>query len=508
MLIEGMAVFIVFGFMNQFMLSGACAVEQRYEDSLRHAENLFEESREFSIGEENESRSFEGAPGDEGPALVADFLATSKEIDAALIDTKKVPLGKSASLSKYVIGKVYVPTKWGGELKLSGSSLQLFYSDGSDLDRNKVKSIFKGDYDSNIVASGSPCQYTVPENKPGWYYIKTPSESLVSISSEFKQEGSASPRPFNFYWWATKGDYINDGGNGVADTTAAGDDVQVVPPGSPAGGGDIIRCGNDGIMQSVPGGDDRSHTMINLFDVPGPLSKYDAVFGTTARDWEAQNGQGLYGWEGHCLGGAMASVLLDQPSPTGSSGMNNDELEGLWAEMGETTGIYTVPDYMGGCPAGPPTSGSDSTDSYVGNFHRMLEQYIKGSQVSLQSNLRSEGSDPGEVWNHAVWRFEAQYEEAPGDDEKIVRIENDVDANQDHTPPTDDTDDRSMTYTYIVEYQSNGEVSQSSSENDWISVAGHANFAPSNMLRVTDANWGGNNPHVTEGNVRSIDTAN
>lgn len=431
-----------------------------------------------------------------------------------VVKVEKIPLGDSANLSKFIIGKVYVPTKWGGDLELAGSNIELFYTDGSDLDCDIAIKIYNGQLDSNRVAQGSPCTYTVPQDKHKWYYAKITNTSATAISATFKQFASATPRPWNFYWWASKGDYIREpkaGGNGTADSQkqAGSDDVQVVAQGNAvSAGGDIILSGNDGDLQSANSPDDEKRILLNLFDSGAALAKYDTVYSTTAQSWESTNGQGSAEWHGHCLGAAMASILLSQPTPTGASGLTKDELEGLWSELGEKSSIYTIPDGFGGCPAGPPSAGADGTDAYAGQWHRRMEQYIKGSSVALQSNLRSESGSSSAVWNHAVWKYDAQYEEAPGDNEKVVQITVDLAANEDRTPPTNDTNDRKITYVYIIEYKSDGTVNESAGANDWVSVGDEASFAPSNLLRVTGASWGGNNPHVTETKVRGVDTAN
>ena len=50
---------------------------------------------------------------------------------------------------------------------------------------------------------------------------------------------------------------------------------------------------------------------------PSPLLKYDQLFGTSARQWEAAFSQNkdISRWPGHCLGGAVASILLNEPNP-------------------------------------------------------------------------------------------------------------------------------------------------------------------------------------------------
>ena len=54
-----------------------------------------------------------------------------------------------------------------------------------------------------------------------------------------------------------RGGVIVDGGNGVCDTTAVGDDRPIVPNGTAAGMGTIVVLpGNDGLLQTAPEGDD------------------------------------------------------------------------------------------------------------------------------------------------------------------------------------------------------------------------------------------------------------
>ena len=55
---------------------------------------------------------------------------------------------------------------------------------------------------------------------------------------------------------------------------------------------------------------------------PLPLLKYDQIFNTSARWWEAVNSQNkeITRWPGHCLGGAVASILLNEPSPPREAG--------------------------------------------------------------------------------------------------------------------------------------------------------------------------------------------
>jgi len=367
----------------------------------------------------------------------ADNFECEATIKVIVCEPEKIKLGIKKTMASKSCFKVYVPTRWGGKLKITttnGTITKLKYPDKSDY--------------SNGSETGT--------DKQGWYTFGVFDADNYEVKAEFIQTGQASKRPWNFYWWSL-----------------------------------------------IPG-------TTTLYSIPGPLSKYDAKFGTTARSWEETNHGGTVGWFGHCLGASYASILLNQPTAISGFSATNDEMEGLWAELGEKDGIEICPDEVFGIPAGPPTSGSDATDAYAGKFHRIMEQYVKGLGKVLQSNLREDVPNtdgPDAVWNHGVWKYEAKYEEASGDNEKVVKIAITVYANGDHTPPTDDVIDRVISYVYIIEY-SGGVVNESSGSQDWISVGGAAKYTPKWLSYITGVHWGGKNPFVTESKVRQVDNAN
>lgn len=240
------------------------------------------------------------------------------------------------------------------------------------------------------------------------------------------------------------------------------------------------------------------------------MDKYDSIYSKTSRAEEAYRHHDTYDkWFGHCLGGTMASILLNQPEQ--ASSLTREELKGLWAELGENDVIYVGIDGMGPCSAGPPIAGQDPTDAYVGEFHRMLEMYVKNG-ISLYSNLRAKAlGKPLAVWNHAIWKYSSIYEEAPGGNENIVRIETMIYANADHVPPTDDVTDRINNYIYIIQYDSGTPKNVQPFSHDWISLSGDAAYAPQSVVYVTGVGsngWNGKNSQITEQNVRALDAAN
>ena len=103
-----------------------------------------------------------------------------------------------------------------------------------------------------------------------------------------------------------------------------------------------------------------------LFQTPAPMLKYDQIFNSTARAWEAARSQNhdIQRWPGHCLGGAVASILLNEPIPAPGSGLTKDELKALWGELGENHLNHRIGDHANDIPAGPPRPGFDECDAY------------------------------------------------------------------------------------------------------------------------------------------------
>jgi hypothetical protein len=308
---------------------------------------------------------------------------------------------------------------------------------------------------------------------------------------------------------------------------AFGDDEMVATPGGYiAPGQDIVRAGRNGILETPVAPGDDSTWFPNLYDdmtwkgkdgtlyaTPSPLLKYDQIFHSTARSYEAGYAQNrnIDRWPGHCLGGAVASILLNEPNPAPGSGMTKDELKALWAELGENHLNHRIGDYAIDIPPGPPRPGFDVTDRFVPRFHAVLEQHIRGNRQNLLGNLR--GFPPrgtaNEVWNQGVGKYIATYHAVPGKGERSVRLEVEMFANSGSCLNGDDNKPRVCKYEYIIVYGLDGKVDETNpAMADWIAVGGEAMFAPLNMLEVLESRWQGHNPYVNEANVRSLDLAN
>jgi hypothetical protein len=295
---------------------------------------------------------------------------------------------------------------------------------------------------------------------------------------------------------------------------------------------DIVLAGPNGMLETQPSHGDDATWFPNLFDdlfwlgpdkehggqltrfmTPAPLLKYDQLFNASARQWEASFSQNkeISRWPGHCLGGAVASILLNEPIPALGSGLTRDELKALWAELGENHYNHRIGDYANEIPPGPPRPGPDPTDSKAPRVHAMLETHIRGERKALLANLRAfpPRGTINEVWNHGVYHYIASYRAIPGRGPRAVRIDLELHANSGSMLNGQDDHDRVVKYAYNLVYGMDGRVDESNPyAADWISVGGEAQFAPLNVLEVAESRWGGHNPHVTEANVRSLDLAN
>jgi hypothetical protein len=433
-----------------------------------------------------------------------------------------VPLGGSQggqTVDRYF--GVYVPTRFGGELKVTTNSGQIVGLKGPN------GAAWTNGQDIGL-------------DHHGWYTFKVEGATKpYEVVTSFIQVGQSARKPWNFYYWPTKADSIHEpwaGGNGRVDTDLSyirGDDQLIATPGAYiAPGQDIVLAGPNGLLETQPApgdeatwfpnlyddltwlGPDKEHGgQVTLFQTQSPLLKYDQLYGTSARQWEAAFSQNrdISRWPGHCLGGAVASILLNEPQPAPGSGMTRDELKAMWAELGENHYNHRIGDYTTDIPPGPPRPGPDPCDYKIAHVHAMLEAHVRGEKKALLANLRAfpPRGTVSEVWNHGVYKYIATYHAIAGRGPRAVQIALELHANAGSMLNGQDDHDRVINYEYSLVYGLDGQVDESNPyAADWISVGGDALYAPLNVLELVESQWGGHNSEVTEANVRSLDLAN
>jgi hypothetical protein len=453
-------------------------------------------------------------------AVVHGMAATARTAEQVTTVPTTIPLGGSldGQSGDHYFG-VYVPTRFGGELQIkstAGKIVELKRPNGTPLENGQ----------------------DIGFDQHGWYTFKVEGAAKAySVENTFVQKAQSTRKPWNFYYWPTKGDSIHEpwaGGNARVDTmTGNGDDRFVVRPGGYiAPGNDIVLPGDNGLLETLPQPGDDATWFPNLYDdltwvgpdknnggqmtrfmTPSPMLKYDQLFGTSARQWEAAYSQNkdISRWPGHCLGGAVASILMNEPIPAPWTGMTRDELKALWAELGENHYNHRIGDYANDIPPGPPRPGSDPCDGKAPRVHAMLETHIRGEKKALLANLRAfpPRGTINEVWNHGVYMYTAKYNSIPGRGPRAVKISLELHANSGSCINGQDDKDRVIYYEYSLVYGLDGKIDESNpAAADWISVRGEALFAPLNVLELVESRWAGHNGQVTEANVRSLDLAN
>jgi hypothetical protein len=414
---------------------------------------------------------------------------------------------------------VYVPTRFGGELTITATAGQVVDLKGPN----------------GVTRSNGQ---DIGFDQQGWYTFKVEgSAQPYSVETKFVQVGQSTRKPWNFYYWPTKADCIHEpwaGGNARVDTMFVNGDDQLVatPGGYVAPGQDIVLAGPNGILETLPAPGDDATWFPNEFDdltwvgpnkerggeitrflTPSPLLKYDQLFGTSARQWEAAFSQNreITRWPGHCLGGAVASILLNEPTPAPWTGMTRDELKALWAELGENHYNHRIGDYANEIPPGPPHPGYDPCDWKAPRVHAMMERHVRGERKILLANLRAfpPRGTVNEVWNHGVYKYIAEYKSIPGRGPRAVNINIELHANSGSMLNGQEDKDRVVTYEYHLVYGLDGRVDETNPATaDWISVGGDALFAPLNVLELIESRWAGHNGQVTEQRVRTLDVAN
>ncbi|GAC1449143.1 MAG: hypothetical protein NVSMB9_32860 [Isosphaeraceae bacterium] len=408
---------------------------------------------------------------------------------------------------------VYVPTRHGGVLSIKTTA-------------GKVVGVVGPEGRGRVNGED------VGKDAQGWYtFDVTGADRPYTVETRFVQVGRSARKPWNFYYWPTKADSIHEpwaGGNGRVDTwRILGDDIGLARPGdSIAPGEDIVLAGPNGLLETPVAPGDDSTWFPNEYDdlafrgadgtwyaTPAPMLKYDQIFGTSARIWEAAHSQNqeITRWPGHCLGGALASIFLNEPVPAPASGLTGDELKALWAELGENHRNQRIGASCTEIPPGPPRPGPDETDRFAPRVHNLLETHLLGKGQALLGNLRAypPRGTTDEVWNHAIGEYSARYTAIPGRSEREVKVEVELTANSGSSLNARDDSPRVVRFVYALVYGFDGIVDESqASLCDWIGLGGEALYCPLNLLEILEPRWQGDNPSITESNLRALDLAN
>lgn len=418
-----------------------------------------------------------GEPGEYKVKATCGTADTGHEISIHVINQAKIPLGGSAPLSKYFVGKVYVPTRYGGTLKLTaGTNVELFYTDGANLDYNcdMVLAIVKGEADFYKVAEGNPCQYSETSEKWRWYYVRVDTTSPVSVSSEFTQSKTVTKSPWPLWWFPYADEdslgtdqenlydpghcldlydtaystnsmdreklcwYSNGFGHFIAKPVVKECDAEIT------WGRDLNDADGDGDWST---GWDPGYTM-DFWNGPSPGDGDPSHYGGDGDTTDEVN----VGWYGHC--GIMTAVIIREDEPTGNYSAPNGVVFTPKEKKGLLVALYHG--FYSFDPKGP--------DILPHEWHFTLEKYILALDVMFGADIYNSGSGADVVSNCPIYGIdEAKYVEKPGqDDEKVVQIISKI---KYWTGSSSGT----KNYEYNVSYNSEG-IASLSETSDWVSV--------------------------------------
>ena len=142
-------------------------------------------------------------------------------------------------------------------------------------------------------------------------------------------------------------------------------------------------------------------------------------------------------WPGHCLGGAVASILLNEPIPAPGSGHDQGRAQGALGRAGRepptTTGSATTPTRS---PPAPPAPASTPATRFVPRFHQMLETHIRGRTQALLGNLRAfpPRGTATRSGTTASASTPPRTTPIPGKGDRAVRLEVELEANSGSSP--------------------------------------------------------------------------
>jgi hypothetical protein len=152
--------------------------------------------------------------------------------------------------------------------------------------------------------------------------------------------------------------------------------------------------------------------------------------------------KGGLSWTGHCHNSAPASIVF-QPAKD-KDGFNVEELEHLGAECYGNYGNHAEAWILRSWNRQVEEHTTKPSDKpalfgeLCATLHKALCSYVREKKVGLMVDMReSRGTDHSQVWNQALYMYEAEYVEHPkaaGSEEEMARdilVKNTIYGNQD-----------------------------------------------------------------------------
>ncbi len=424
-------------------------------------------------------------------------------VNVTTIKITKLPLGKAYNMSNYSIGKVYIPTKYGGKLDITGAEddASLFYSNGEDLTWDNALKIYNDEFPYCRYV-GKEIKYLVPKDDYGWYYYKLKRKDenkKCQIINSFTQSKKVTKEPWNLSFYPIPDEqdpnlYDVNGPLYKYDVAFSSDSrskefINIYKYGH--------YCAKNAIIEQ-----DAERTLGYDFNGNGshdPFYGFDCVEGYGLRasnnlvhfDETGDNfiNAGLdVSWWGHCNNATAVLICENEPSATIKTinmvDFTQDDKKGLLVAL-----------YHGfeGTVKGP--------DIKPHEWHSNLEKQIIGNNEMLGCDISNTGISPDIVWNYPIYEIKKmEYSERDGfDDPYYVDVYSEVSYWNywDNSTPRS----KSLSYYYCVNYEDG--VASKSNEDDWISDVLYrpdAVWIPQKQERINEY-WGNS---LNYENLRSI----
>jgi hypothetical protein len=224
----------------------------------------------------------------------------------------------------------------------------------------------------------------------------------------------------------------------------------------------------------------------------GPLTKYDAVVGSHASQWEKDthlNGD-LPDWFGYCHAWSASAVTEREPREIRTVGQTTfgiGDQKGLLAACHAQDVANTYGQRYQGNP------GDDFQDIYPDELWKTLQMYLKQRRVPIVLDL-----EPGaEVWNYPVYQYRVDYQPSAEGDGWYEGAMTIVCADDNVEPDFVGMQPLTKNYTFRIQFK-DGAIVSGSGKWTGLSVTDHPDFAWYPYVAVAE------NPEVQVAEVSKI----
>jgi hypothetical protein len=347
-------------------------------------------------------------------------------ISLTIFERKKIALGGSADLFNCSVAKACVPTAYGGNIELSGRNIELYFTNGDDLDSETARKIVNGELESNRVAQGNPCAYAVPGSPQyRWFYAKITGAPSATVTVKFWQSKTVTKQPWSCPWYPISEEgYPNLYGPGKClekYDTAYGTAAKLVEKRNAWIGGCYLAKNTlmeTDAEQTVGYDFDNADGDNNEWTGWGANVQYDFWNGDPPGGGMGPPGDGDtndvvdVSWWGHC--DMRTAAVICENAPAGNYNAPNGVVFTPALKKGLLVALYH----------GFVSVGRTGPDIKPHEWQDYLEIWILTNDRMFACDIYNYGEGPDTVWFYPIYAIEkAEFKQKLGqDDENVVEI--------------------------------------------------------------------------------------